>query len=56
MVESWQVFWVALITALATGLGVIPLLFIKNTEPRWQSVATAAAGGMMLSASLFALT
>jgi len=55
VVDGWKVFWVALMTALATGLGVIPLLFIKNTEPRWRSVATAAAGGMMLSASLFAL-
>jgi zinc transporter ZupT len=53
--DTWQVFWVAAITALATGLGVVPLLFINNTEPRWQSIATAAAGGMMLSASLFAL-
>lgn len=55
MADTWQVFWVALLTALATGLGVIPLLFIKNTELRWQSVATAAASGMMLSASVFAL-
>jgi zinc transporter ZupT len=50
-----QVFLVALLTALATGLGVIPLFFIGNTELRWQGVATAAAGGMMLSASVFAL-
>ena len=55
MAITWQVFWVALLTALATGLGVIPLFFIRTTERRWQAVATAGAGGMMLSASLFAL-
>ena len=55
MVDTWQVFWVALLTALATGLGALPLLFINNSERRWQGIATAAASGMMLSASVFAL-
>ena len=30
------------------GLGALPLSFIKNTELRWQSIATAPASGMML--------
>ena len=55
MTPIWQVFWVAVLTAGATGLGVIPLLFIRDAEVRWQSIAAAAAGGMMLSASVFAL-
>lgn len=55
MVSTSQVFWVALLTALATGLGALPLLFMTNTEPRWRGIATAAASGMMLSASVFAL-
>ena len=45
----------ALFTALATGLGALPVLFLKNSEPRWRGIAAATASGMMLSASVFAL-
>ena len=55
MVNTWNVFWVALLTALATGIGALPVLFLKNTEPRWRGIAAATASGMMLSASVFAL-
>lgn len=55
MISTAQVFWVALFTALATGLGALPLLFLKSTEPRWRGIAAATASGMMLSASVFAL-
>ena len=55
MVSTAQVFWVALFTALATGLGALPVLFLRNTEPRWRGIAAATASGMMLSASVFAL-
>ena len=55
MVSTAQVFWVALFTAVATGLGALPVLFLKNTEPRWRGIASATASGMMLSASVFAL-
>ena len=50
-----EVFWVALLTALATGLGVIPFAFFRGASDRWPGVATSVAGGMMLSASVFAL-
>jgi zinc transporter ZupT len=50
-----EVFLVALASDLATGLGVLPVLFIDKLNPRWNGLAGAAAGGMMLSASLFAL-
>jgi zinc transporter ZupT len=50
-----EVFWVALLTDLATGLGIIPFVFMKNPGQRWSGVTTAVAAGMMLSASLFAL-
>ena len=40
---------------LCTGLGALPVLFLKNTEPRWRGIAAATASGMMLSASVFAL-
>ena len=55
MISTAQVFWVALFTALATGLGALPVLFLRSSEPRWRGIAAATASGMMLSASVFAL-
>jgi zinc transporter ZupT len=55
MVSTAQVFWVALFTALATGVGALPVIFLKDTHPRWRGIASATASGMMLSASVFAL-
>ena len=51
----WQVLLVAVVSDLATGLGVIPLAFTNRLAPRWEGLASAVAGGMMLSASLFTL-
>ena len=50
-----EVFLAALISDLATGLGAQPFLFIDRVARRWHGMAGAAAGGMMLSASVFAL-
>jgi zinc transporter ZupT len=50
-----EVLVVALLTALTTGLGVAPFAFFTRTSERWPGIATAAASGMMLSASVFAL-
>ena len=50
-----EVFAAALISDLATGIGALPFLVIDRVAPRWQGMAGAAAGGMMLSASVFAL-
>jgi zinc transporter, ZIP family len=55
LINPSQVFWVALFTALATGLGALPVLFLRDSEPRWRGIAAATASGMMLSASVFAL-
>ena len=51
----WQMLLVAVVSDLATGLGVIPLAFTNRLAPRWEGLASAVAGGMMLSASLFTL-
>lgn len=51
----WQVFWAALGTALATGLGAAPFAFVRRLSLRWQGILAATAGGMMISASVFAL-
>lgn len=41
----------ALATALATGLGALPLAFARRIGPRWQALSAALAGGLMLAAS-----
>lgn len=54
-ISLWQVFFVALITDFATGLGALPLGFVRATSEKRQGFMTAVAAGMMLSASLFGL-
>lgn len=52
------IFWSALtgvISALATGLGAIPVHFMKNKTRRLRGLSSAMAAGMMISASVFSL-
>lgn len=44
------VFGAATITALATGLGALPLLFARRIGEFWIAMANAAAAGLMLAA------
>ncbi len=46
----------ALLTDLATGLGALPFIFVRNLSQRWQGRSAALAGGMMLSAAVFSLS
>ena len=46
-----QVFWYASLTAIATGLGALPFLAVRNIAPRFLGLANAAAAGLMLAAS-----
>jgi zinc transporter ZupT len=52
--DAAEVFWVflaALVTALATGLGALPLLFLRDASERTLGAANAFAGGLMLAAT-----
>ncbi len=49
---QWVVVGIfGLATALATGLGAIPFVFLRNLSPRAVAVSTALAAGLMLGAS-----
>jgi len=48
------VFWYALLTALATGVGALPFALVRVVSPRLVALANAVAAGLMLGAS-FAL-
>lgn len=48
----WSVFIAAMITAVATGIGALPFLFVHHISDRLLGIANAAAAGLMLGASL----
>lgn len=45
-----QVFVYGLVTALATGLGAIPFMFVRRLSPQTLAYANALASGLMLGA------
>lgn len=45
------VFVYGVVTALATGIGALPFLFLRGVSPRAVASANAVAGGLMLGAS-----
>lgn len=46
-----DVFWYAMITAVATGLGALPFFFFKRLTRTWLGISNAVAAGLMLAAS-----
>ncbi|MDA0836814.1 MAG: ZIP family metal transporter [Planctomycetota bacterium] len=50
-VSPASVFLFALLTAVATGLGVAPFCFIKQMSRKWLAISNAVAAGLMLTAS-----
>ncbi len=46
-----DVFFYALITAVATGLGALPFFLIKDLTRSWLGISNAVASGLMLAAS-----
>jgi zinc transporter ZupT len=51
-VSAFDVFLYALVTALATGLGAIPFLFVRQMPRRWLGFSNAVAAGLMSGASI----
>jgi zinc transporter ZupT len=51
-ISVWTVFVAASITAIATGLGALPFLFVKRIDKRWLGYGNALAAGLMLGASI----
>ncbi len=50
--SAFDVFLYALVTALATGLGAIPFLFVRQMPRRWLGFSNAVAAGLMSGASI----
>jgi len=48
VLHVWYYGW---ITAVSTGLGVLPLVFVPDLDKFWIGVANAVASGMMVAAS-----
>jgi ZIP family zinc transporter len=51
----WDTALAATITMLSTGLGALPFVFVRGFSDRLNRWGWAAAGGTMLSASIFTL-
>ena len=51
VVESRHVFYYGWITAVSTGLGAVPFVFVSQPQKVWLGISNAIAGGMMLAAS-----
>ena len=52
IVTVWMVLVAATITAIATGFGALPFLFINEIDNRWIGVGNALAAGLMTGASI----
>lgn len=53
--SALAVFVAAAMTALATGLGAVPLAFAKRPSVRWLAAGNAVAAALMLAASILLL-
>lgn len=50
-INIYTVFIFALLTAIATGIGAVPFLFLKKISKKWLGHSNAAAAGLMIAAS-----
>ena len=54
-VNVYTVTFAAALTAVATGLGALPFLFVRNVSHRNLGLANGAAAGLMIAASMMLL-
>lgn len=47
-----EVFFYALLTAIATGVGALPFFFVGRLSGRWIAASNALAGALMIAASI----
>lgn len=45
----------SVLSAMATGLGALPILLVKNVTHRWRDILLAFTAGIMMAASTFSL-
>lgn len=50
-INVWTVLLAAALTAVATGLGALPFILVRNVGRWWLGVADGVAAGLMLAAS-----
>jgi len=51
-ITVFHVFIAATITAVATGFGALPFMFIDKFDDKWLGIGNAVAAGLMLGASI----
>ncbi len=51
-VSVWHVLVASTITAVATGFGALPFLFVEDISKRWLGIGNSLAAGLMLGASI----
>jgi zinc transporter ZupT len=52
LAQTSQVFLYGLLTAIATGLGALPFLFVGDVAPRTVAIAESIAAGLMLGSDI----
>lgn len=45
----------SILSALATGIGALPILFLKDVTHKWRDILLAFTAGIMMSSSVFSL-
>jgi zinc transporter, ZIP family len=45
----------SLLSAMATGVGALPILFFKSVSHRWRDILLAFTAGIMMAAATFGL-